>query len=336
MNRTNLTRRGFLGLTAALVPFALAGCTPTPGGSDEPAAEQTAEAENVTVRVASMKGPTSIGLAAMMGQEGTPWQFNVFGTADEVVQKVVSGDVDVALVPANVASVLYHKTDGGVKAIDINTLSVLELIDVNGSVSDFTGLAGKTVLMTGKGTTPQYVLEYLLGKAGIKDQVTLEYASEASEVVGKLAQQPEAVALLPQPYATAALSKVEGAQSLVNLGEVWKQYAPEGSELVTGVTIVRTEFLEQAPEAVGDFLEAQANSVMEVNADPEAAAKIVAEKGIIDNEAVVAKAIPQCGIVCINGSDLPDVLGGYLEVLCEADPASVGGSVPSDDFYWSR
>lgn len=335
--RSVLKLFGALGVAAPLTSVLTACGSSNESGDvavEQEEAEQTAEAEDVTVRVASMKGPTSIGLADLMGQEGTPYEFQIYGTADEVNQKVISGDVDIALVPANVSSILYAKTDGKVQCIDINTLSVLCLIDRTGTVTELTDLAGKTVYMTGKGTTPQYTMEYLLDQAGVADQVTLEYGSEPSEALAQLQQHEDACALLPQPYATVALSKVEGAQLAFNLGDEWTRYAPEGSQLVTGVTIVRGEFMSDHPSAVTAFLEAQKASVEAVNSDPEAAAKIVAEKGIIDNEAVVAKAIPECGIVCMTGDEMQEALHGYLSVLFDMDPSSVGGSMPEDDFYW--
>ena len=335
--RSALKLLGSLGIAVPMTAV-LSACGQSGQAQDKPQGqegpEQTAAEEDVTVRVASLKGPTSIGLADLMVQEGTPYEFSIFGTADEVNQKVISGDVDIALVPSNVSSVLYAKTDGKVRCIDLNTLSVLCLIDRTGTVTDLGGLAGKTVYMTGKGTTPQYTMEYLLGQAGLADQVTLEYGSEPSEALAQLQQHEDACALLPQPYATVALSKVEGAVLAFNLGIAWTRYAPEGSQLVTGVTIVRSEFLDEHPSAVTAFIEAHKASVEAVNADPAAAAKIVAEKGIIDNEAVVAKAIPECGIVCTTGDEMEEALEGYLSVLHGMDPSSVGGSMPEDDFYW--
>ena len=185
---------------ALLAVCGLAAC----GRADTAAPADDAGKAPVTVRVASMKGPTSIGLLDLMaetdaGDAPVPCSFDVVGTADEVVKKVVAGDVDVALVPANVAAVLYQKTDGEVQAVDINTLSVLECVTADAGVGDVASLAGRTVYLTGKGTTPQYVMEYLLSKAGVADQVTLEYKSEATEVVASLAPTPPRSPCCPSP-----------------------------------------------------------------------------------------------------------------------------------------
>ena len=335
-------RRRFLSLTALICALscvlALFGC----GGqttTTEDSSEQTAAVEPVTVRVGSLSGPTTIGMVSFMdkadaGETTNTYEFTVSGAADEIVPSLIKGDLDIALVPANVASTVYNKTEGGVTVIDINTLGVLYVVTGDDSIKTFDDLAGKTIYMTGRGQTPEYVMNFLLDQAGIKDQVTIEYKSEATEVVSALAADPNATAVLPQPYATVAQSRVEGLQAVIDLNDVWDNYAGDGSRLVTGVTVVRNEFLEEHPEAVQEFLDGQATSVETVNGDPEAASELVVKRGIIDNAGVAAKAIPECSLVCITGAEMQDALSGYLQVLYDADPTSVGGALPGDDFYW--
>lgn len=335
------TRRSFIAAVfAAVLALAvapLAGCGS--GSANTQAPQQPAAEEKATVRVAGLKGPTTIGLVDLMakaeeGQTQDTYEFTVSGTPDEVVQKVVSGDADVALVPSNLAAVLYQKTDGKVVAIDVNTLSPLCAVTAAGGVSGTADLAGRTVYISGKGATPEYTLNYLLDGAGVADSVNVQYKSEHAEVVAALAEDPDAVAVLPQPFATVATSKVPGAAVAFNLGEAWKEVAPAGSELVMGVTVARADFMAEHAGAVSRFVDLQKESVDSVLADPDAAAKLVVEQGIIDNEAVAAKAIPQCGLACLTGNDMKNALSGYLSVLFDADPASVGGGMPEDDFYW--
>ena len=102
----------------------------------------------------------------------------------------------------------------------------------------------------------------------------------------------------------------------------------------TGITVVRADFAAEHPAAVADFLERHAASVEAVNADPAAAAELVVKAGIIEKAPIAEKAIPACNVVCITGEEMRDALAGYLQVLCDADPSSVGGAVPADDFYY--
>lgn len=313
-----MSRRGFASaLAAGALSLALAGCGGGAAGAGSAAGSAAtdgagAAAEPVEVHVASLKGPTSIGLVQFMdraadGETDNEFDFAINTAADEIVPKVIQGDIDIALVPANVASVLYNKTEGAVQVIDINTLGVLNVVTGDADVTSFGDLAGRTVYMTGKGTTPEYVMNFLLERAGLTDQVTLEFKSEPTEVLS----------------------------APVSLTDVWDELAGDtGSRLLTGVTVVRRAFAEEHPEAVAEFLNCHAASVKAVNVSPADWAQAVVDAGIVDNATIAEKAIPGCMLVCQTGKDMKAALSGYLQVLADADASAVGGKLPADDFYY--
>lgn len=305
--------------------------------------ENDAESENAPIRVGSLKGPTSIGLVHLMNDENAAgeYEFTMAAAADELLASMVSGRLDIALVPANVASVLYNRTEGDISVIDINTLGVLYLISGDSSISSWQDLAGRTVYLTGKGTTPDYVLQYLLKQQAkaegfSPDDVKLEYKSEAAEVAAILRENPDAVGLLPQPFATVAMSQNDALRIVFDMTLEWDklQENGDGSRLVTGVTVVSGDFLEERPEAVASFLEDHSASTALANSDPAATAALVVKEDIIEKEPVAEKAIPYCSIVCIEGEEMKEALSGYLNVLYEQDPASVGGALPDSGFYY--
>jgi len=304
----------------------------------EPAEENETPAEPVTVRIGALKGPTSIGLAGLIYENedsSNIYEYTMETQADVILAGVVAGDFDIALVPANVASVLYKKTEGQISVIDINTLGVLYMVSGDQSITSMEDLAGRTVYTTGKGNTPEYVLNYLLEEKGLTDTVTVEYKSEATEVAATLAADPNAVGMLPQPFATVAQVQNESLSVVLDMTKEWDGLN-NGSQMVTGVTIVRNEFLNAEPEAVAQFLDDHAASVEFVNANAEKAAEYVADMGIIEKAPVAQKAIPYCNIVCIKGAEMKAALSGYLEVLFAQDPSSVGGALPEDVFYYSE
>lgn len=298
---------------------------------------------DVTLRVGSMKGPTSMGLVSLMdlaskGEAGGNYEFTMITAADELVAKVVSGDVDIALVPANMASILYNKTKQGIHVIDINTLGVLYVVSSDDSIKDIADLKGKTVYMTGKGTTPDYVINYLLSANGLTtDDVTLEYKSEATEVAAILKEQPDAIGLLPQPFVTVAMAQNDTLHMVLDLTAEWeKAEGAAGGSLVTGVTICRAELLEQpdTAEAVRVFMEEHKASAAFAVEHVEEAAQLVADAGIIEKAPVAVKAMPYCSIVYIDGDTMKTMLSGYLSVLFEQEPTSIGGTLPDDAFYY--
>lgn len=293
------------------------------------------------VRVGSLKGPTSMGLVSLMdkaskGETANVYEFTMAGKADELVGKIANGDLDIALVPANVASVLYNKTQGNVTVLDINTLGVLYVVASDDSIKSMADLKGRTIYMTGKGTTPEYVMNYLLKENGLgSGDVDLQFKSEATEVASILKQDSSAIGVLPQPFATAACIQNEDLKTVLDLTEQWNLLNKDsGSMLVTGVTLVRSDFLRENRSPIGDFLKDHAESARFTSGHPEEAAALIAAQGIVEKAPIAQKALPYCNIVCLTGQEMKDALSGYLSILMEQDAKSIGGQMPGDDFYY--
>ena len=306
------------------------------GSGDEP--KLTCQAG---IRVGSLKGPTSMGLVSLMdkaakGETSNVYEFTMTGKADELVGKIANGDLDIALVPANVASVLYAKTQGNVTVLDINTLGVLYVVASDDSITSMADLKGRTIYMTGKGTTPEYVMNYLLKENGLgSGDVDLQFKSEATEVASILKQDSSAIGVLPQPFATAACIQNEDLKTVLDLTEQWDMLNKDsGSMLVTGVTLVRSDFLRENRPPIEDFLKDHAESALFTSGHPEEAAALIAAQGIVEKAPIAQKALPYCNIVCITGQEMKDALSGYLSILMEQDAKSIGGQMPGDDFYY--
>ena len=297
--------------------------------------------DTTQIRIGSLKGPTSMGLLFLMdeaekGEAEGNYAFTMATQADELLPLMVKGEMDIALVPANVASVLYNKMEGQLAVIDINTLGVLYMVTGDSSIESVEDLKGRTIYLTGKGTTPDYVLHYIMSENGMTESdYTLEYKSEASEVAALLAEKPDAVGLLPQPFVTAACMQNEALHVVLDMNEEWTKLQGEGgSRMVTGVTVVRREFLEEHEAAVKNFLKEHEESAAAINEDAGTGASLAVAAGIVAKEPIAQKAIPACNITCIQGDEMKQALSGYLEVLFEQNPESVGGVLPGEDLYY--
>ena len=292
--------------------------------------------ESVTMRVAAMTGPTGMGLAKLMkeAEGGEDYAFTLAGTADEISPLLIKGELDAACVPANLASVLYNKTEGEIVTLGINTLGVLYVVDKGDSVQTIADLKGKTIVSAGKGSVPEYGLRYVLSQNGIdpNKDITIEWKSEQAECVAALASGAADIAMMPQPYVTVAQGKIEGLRIAVDLADEWSKLE-NGSAMLTGVVVARRSFAEEYPAAVEAFMADYAESVSWVNTNVTEAAQIIGDYGIVA-AAVAEKAIPYCNIVCITGEEMEAKLSGYLAVLHEANPQSVGGKLPGEDFYF--
>ena len=309
-------------ILCALLAFSLAACA---------AAEETVPA----ARVGSLKGPTSMGMAKMMQDGG--YEFTIYGAADELNPLLVKGEMDIALIPCNVASVLYNNTEGKVQVAAINTLGVLYVVESGEEIQSVADLAGKTVYTTGKGTTPEYSLRHVLAKNGIDpdNDLTIEFKSEATEVAAALSEGVAQIAVLPQPFVTTALMQNQNLRVALSMTDEWAKVDPD-SQLITGVVVVRTQFAQEHPEVVDQFLADYDASQAYVNENPAQAGEWIAEMGIVGKAAVAEKALPACNIVCVTGEEMKAAVSGYLAALYDQNPKSVGGAVPGDDFYYVK
>ena len=293
-------------------------------------------AEGEAIQVGALTGPTAMGMVKLLEDGKDTYEPTILGAADELVPLILQGKVDIASVPANLAATLYNKTEGGITALAVNVLGVLYIGEFNTeNLHSLADLKGQTIYATGKGSTPEYFLRYVLSQNGIdpdKD-VTVEWKSEPSEVVALLNAEQKGIAMLPQPYVTAAASQLgEGFRVALSLSDEWANL-DNGTLCTTAVVMARSEFVEQNPEAVEAFLAEFEASVQWVNENVADAAQLCGDYGII-KAPVAQKAIPQCNIVCITGEGMKQALSGCLGVIFAENPKAVGGQLPGDDFYY--
>lgn len=325
-------------LLAMVLAVSLAACGQKTTADDT--AENDTPAERVTIRLGGLKGPTSMGMVKLLddaenGGGQNDYTFTMAASANELTPQLVQGELDVLAVPANVAAILYNQTEGGVVTLAAGTLGVLYIVEKGGeTVTDITSLNGKTIYATGKGATPEYALTYLLAQHGLTlgEDVQVEWKSEPTEIVAQMAQEDNAVAMLPQPFVTVAMGQVEGLRVALDLNATWDAL-DNGSRLITSVLVARKEFADAHPAALAAFLEDYSTSTDYANSDPAGAAVLVEKYGIV-KAAVAEKALPQCNLVCITGVDMKVAVSGYLQTLYDLKPEAVGGTMPADAFYW--
>lgn len=302
--------------------------------------EQTTAYTAKDIKVAAMKGPTAIGMVKLMqdskeGKAANNYDFTIAAAADEFTSLLIKGDIQIAAVPCNAAATLYNKSNGKIKLLGINTLGVLYILENGNTVNNLSDLKGKTIYTTGKGTTPEYTLRYLLTKAGIdpdKD-VTIEFKSEAAEVAAVMQKEGAGtIAMLPQPYVTTVTTSNPDIRIALDVTKEWENAANDGSTVVTGVIAVNSDYYANNKEAVDKFMSEYKSSVEYVNANVDSAAQLVEDFGIF-KAAVAKKAIPYCNITFLTGSESKTKVEKYLTVLYNQNPQSIGGTIPAEDFY---
>lgn len=317
-------------LCAALLLPALAACS-----KDTPQDGRTAgRLPDLMV----MSGPTGVGCAKLISDwdagASVVASATVVADNEEVKNALINGDADIAAVATNVASALYNKTGGAIQVLAINTLGVLYILEKGNSIQTMSDLTGKTVYATGQGANPEYILNYLLEKSGVSPkEVDIQWMT-AQEVIAKMTTEETAVCMLPVPAATTVMTKDPAIREAISLTEVWSSV--DDSMLAQGCIVARTDYIQEDPQAVEAFLAAYENSLnfMMAQENRDAAAALVAQYGITANDKIAAKAIPSCNLTFITGAEMKTVLNAFYHVMFQADPASIGGAMPDDGFYY--
>lgn len=343
-------KRKLLALTMALLMLggALAGCGQKSAETTTPAPETSAPVETTTqptqetgdtVRFAVLNGPTGVGAAKLMadsdaGTTANSYNVEVFTANDQVAAGLTNGEIDIAAVASNVAANLYNKTDGGIQMLAVSGLGVLYILENGDTVHSVADLAGRTLYATGQGANPEYVLNYLLTENGV-DPADVDIQWKTGDEITTLMVSGEAdLCMLPVPAATAVQLKNADVREALDLSAEWDNLQ-NGSRLTMTTIVARTDFIQEHPQAVENFLADYQASVDYVNGDPAAAAELVASYGITANAQIAEAAIPKCALVCITGaSDMRSAIQGYYEVLYQANPDSIGGGIPDDAFYY--
>lgn len=320
--KKNLMKRIVAMITAAVMLFSLAAF-----------AACSKKQDDTEIRIAALKGPTGMGMVKLADKQNYPnYTVSIEASPDALNPRIISGEVDVAAVPVNLASVLYNKLDGDISVLAVSTLGVLYVVEAGSEVNSVADLAGKTVYATGQGATPEYILNYLLDKNGVAGSVEVNYVGEHAALATMLANGSAEIGMLPEPNVTSTLAGNDDLRIALNLTEEWNKVC--STELVQGVVIARKSFVNEHPEAIEQFLREYEKSSAFVNENIDEAAKLIVDAGILGNVEIAKKAIPNCNISFSKGEAMHKAVEGMLTVLFEANPKSIGGKLPDKDFYY--
>lgn len=302
----------------------------------------SAPAEKTTIKIATLKGPTGLGMLKLMSDNdakatANSYEFTLVSAPDEIVSKISTGEIDVAAVPTNLAATLYNKTKGNVQLAAINTLGVLSILTNGETITSINDLKGKTIYSSGQGSTPEYALNYILKQNGLEvgKDVKVEYKAEHAELAALVISGKAKIAVLPEPFVTQVMTKNKDVKIALNVTDEWNKVAGNKSVLTMGGLIVRKDFVEKNKDAFNKFLDEYKTSTAYTTSNVEEAAAL-AEKYDIMPAAVAKKAIPNCNIVYIDGDEMKAKIPDFLKVLFTANPKSIGGVLPGDDFYYAK
>lgn len=323
-------------ILAAALLFCFVGCGKNPDTVSEP---ETVDYTGTDMSIACIKGPTGIGMAKLMqdsedGKTANNYTFTVASSPDEISGKIVSGEINIASVPTNLAVKLFNKTEGKLQMLAVNTLGVLSFIAQDGGISSLSDLKGKTVYSTGEGSNPEYILRYLLKENGLENDVNIQFVATNDELIAALVSGNAEVAMVPEPAATTVLTKKDTLKRVISVNDEWEKVSD--SKLMMGCVVALASFVEENKEQVDKFLEEYKASIEYANSSVEDAANLCAKFEIVPAAPIAKAAIPNSNLVFVNKKDMKKSIDGYFKVLFDYDPSSIGGKMPTDEFYYGQ
>ena len=294
------------------------------------------------INIMVLNGTTGFGMAKLIsdtnaGTAALNYNFSIESDASNITAALINGSADIAALPTNAASVLYNKTQGEVQLLALNTLGVLYVVtDDSESITSFADLKGKTVYAPAQ--NPTFIFSYLCEQNGLKvgeDIIIDNSYAQPADLRTAVAAGEVSIAVLPEPMLTIAKSSNSSLITALDLTEEWDKVSEPGS-LVQGCVVVRKEFAESHPNEVAAFLTEYEASIMYLSEDGADVAGTIERSGVFAKGAVAAKALPNCNICFIAGEDMKAPMSAFLNIMFETQPASIGGSVPNDDFYYVK
>lgn len=299
--------------------------------------------EQTTIQVAALNGPTGMGMVKLMEDNEVnkcllDYEFSLLSSPDDLVGKVINGEVDIAALPTNLAMVLYNRTEGQIQLAAVNTLGVSYVLERGDSIHSIEDLKGKTINVSGKGAIPDYALQYILNKNNfeVDKDVMMDFKLQHGDLAAALVEGDVDIALLPQPHVTTAMMKNENLRIALDITEEWKKVTNNTGELAMGAIIIQKEFAENNKEILDIFLEEYKQSVDFVNQDVDEAAELIEKYGILPSATIAKKAIPYSNIVYIDAQDAKEFLDELYQILFTFEPKSIGGKLGNEEFYYKK
>jgi NitT/TauT family transport system substrate-binding protein len=297
--------------------------------------------ETLNITVAVFKGPSGIAAAKLLGDNfQTGFNVNIdyitLSSPMEAVAKMTSSEVDAVFLPVNMAAKLYTKGTG-FKLAAISGLGSLFMVSSDDSIKNWIDLKGKTIYLTGKGATPDYLLRYLLLENGLNPEtdVRLDFSAPAPQIAQLMIANRADTAFIPQPFVLQIESNSEKAKTVLNpQNELLRLRGGEQAFPFTAF-VISPLLYENNPEAASALTEALGESIKWTLENPKKASVIIENFGIM-SASIAEKAIPVSGIEYIPGSLAKESVEDFLNMMLELDPVSVGGKLPDEGFYFVK
>ena len=322
----------------AMTVFSFAACS-----------EKTTTTNEITIAVPD--GGPALGMSYLMKNYATIGNtqvtYKIVDGANGIKSAVMSGEADVAIMPTNMAAILYNNGIE-IQVVGTNSYGLLYMLSNTVAPADFTldSLKGQVLHTVGQGGTPEIVLKKVLEGAGIEyveddtavtGKVAIKYHAEGTTIIGGLKQGTIHFAVLGEPAVSTAIQKVGGNLNIVcDLQEKWKTAANTEASYPQTSLVAKKSLIASDPTLIK--LIAQYTVDCAHALETEDAAPYIAE--LKAREATVPDTFGAAGVARTNitpafGDTAKADIVAYFNILKDFKPQLIGGKLPDDGFYYS-
>jgi NitT/TauT family transport system substrate-binding protein len=297
--------------------------------------------QGLELKAAVFKGPSGFGMVKLLEEapvlgDDVSISFQVLPTPQEMVARVSSGEIDIAVFPTNLAAKLYN---GGVRypMAAVVGYGLLHLLSSDREIVSWADMEGMEIHSVGKGASPEYLLRYYLASAGLDPErdVDLNFSIQAApQLAQALIGGKVSYAVLPEPFATLVTVREPSITRVIDFQQSWLNlFGGEGerSYPIT-VVVVSPSLIEKNRSVLDRFLESCKESIEWVKSNPSEAAVLI-EKHDIMPAAIAEPAIGHCNLDFVTAGESRTEVEAFLRVLLDFAPESVGGRLPVRGFY---
>ncbi len=303
--------------------------TPTPPDSDSRISD-----DGATIHIGVMSGPTGMGMAKLISDNGTAsekYVFDIYTDPKVAIGDLASGDLDMVCLPTNTAAAQAKAKSDYISVLVVNCLGSLYIMsDENTEIESLSDLEGKTIYTSVPNSTTKPILSYVLEKAGV--HATIETEVDHPTLVTRMADGADhaAVVVLPEPYVTKARMQYSNYSVDINLSTEWSRLSD--NDLAMGCIVVRNEFLRAHEGAVQRFMTDYKGSVDYIAAaeNLDTAAQMIVDTGILGALPLAKTALSNLSgsIVYRDGKAMKNTLISFYN--------AIGQALPDDAFYYEK
>lgn len=308
------------------------------GGKEVSPAKGTSAPAPLTMRVGALKGPTGIGMIRLFEEppalpDSAKVAVEAVATADAMAAKLLTGELDAAVLPVNMGAKLYN---AGLpyRLVAVVGNGMVKPVTTDPSVASIADFRGRDVYVAGQGATPEFLLRTVLPKSGLDADKDLRmiFNMPYPEIAASIVAGRVDLAVLPEPFATMALKGNPRARVPFSLSSLWSK-ATGQPDYPMSILVVRSALIDERPAAIRAFLAAYEASIRSVLANPAAAGALVEKHDMGLKAAIAEAAIPACAFVFIPAPEARPGVEALLSVFLASTPASIGGKLPDGAWY---